>query len=163
MVQTILLIVILILFALALIVFEIFTPTFGVLAVLALGALTLSAYLGFSISPAFGVILVCIEVLGLPVYVYWALKVIPNTKLGMRLALKRKAAKPGEGTPEADDLAALVGAETTAETVLRPSGTIRLNGRRIVAQAESNLIEKGAKVKVVRAAGTHVVVRKIEA
>ena len=162
MVQTILLIVILILFALAMIVFEIFTPTFGLLAVVAVGALTLSVYFAFSLSSTFGVILVCIEVLGMPVYVYWALKVIPNTKLGMRLALKRERSKPGEGTPEADGLAALVGAETTADTILRPSGTIHVNGRRIVAQAESDFIDKGAKVKVVRAAGTHVIVRLIE-
>ena len=109
-----------------------------------------------------GVVLIAAFVVGMPVFLYWAVKVIPNTRFGQRLALRRKPADPGEGTPEADDLARLVGVETTADTVLRPSGTVRVDGRRIVAQAESDFIEKGAKVKIIRAAGTHVIVREVE-
>ena len=162
MIQTILLIIVLILAALALIVVEICTPTFGVLGVAALGCLIGAAYAAFTISPVFGFVLIAVFVVGMPVFLYWAVKVIPNTPFGQRLALRRKPAACGEGTPEADGLARLVGIETTADTVLRPSGTVRVEGRRIVAQAESDFIEKGAKVKIIRAAGTHVIVREVE-
>jgi len=160
--ETIFLIIVLILAALALIVVEICTPTFGTLALAALGALAWAVYLAFGLSSVFGIVMVVALVLGMPVFLYWAVKVLPNTPLGRRLSLRKRPASPGEGTPEADDLAHLVGAETTAETVLRPSGTVRVEGRRIVAQAEGGFIEKGAAVRIVRAAGTHVIVRKVE-
>ena len=162
MIQTILLIIVLILAALALIVVEICTPTFGVLGVAAFACLVGAVYAAFSISPAFGIVLIAALIVGMPVFLYWAVKVIPNTPFGQRLALRRKPVAGGEGTPEAQDLARLVGTETVADSVLRPSGTVRVEGRRIVAQAESDFIEKGAKVKIIRAAGTHVIVREVE-
>jgi membrane-bound serine protease (ClpP class) len=160
--ETVFLIIVLVLVALALIVVEICTPTFGTLALVALAALAWGVYLAFTLSSVFGIVMIVALVLTMPVFLYWAVKVLPNTALGRRLALRKKPADPGEGTPEADDLAGLVGVQTTAETVLRPSGTIRVEGRRIVAQAEGGFIEKGAAVRIVRAAGTHVVVRQVE-
>jgi len=162
MIQTILLIIVLILAALILIVVEICTPTLGLLGLVALGCLIGAAWVAFTISSVFGFVLIGLFLVGMPVFLYWAVKVIPNTPFGQRLALRRKPAKPGEGTPEADDLAQFVGIETTTETVLRPSGTVRVEGRRIIAQTESDFIEKGVKVKIIRAAGTHVIVRELE-
>lgn len=158
----IILIIVLIVLALALIVIEICTPMFGLLGLLALAALTWAVYLGFTLSPVLGIVMIVAMIVALPVFIVWAVKVLPSTGLGRRLALLRKPTGAGEGTPEAEGLSGLIGTETTAETVLRPSGTIRVDGRRIVAQAEGGFIERGAKVRVVRTAGSHVVVRKIE-
>lgn len=162
MVQTVLLIAVLVVVALLLIVVEICTPMFGTLAVAAVGALVWAVYLAFKLSAVFGIVMIVALVLGMPVFLYWAVKVLPNTPLGKRLSLRKAPAGPGEGTPEAQDLAHLVGVETTAETVLRPSGTIRVEGRRIIAQAEGGFIEEGEAVRIVRAGGTHVIVRKVE-
>jgi membrane-bound serine protease (ClpP class) len=57
----------------------------------------------------------------------------------------------------------LLGREGVAETLLRPSGAVRIDDRRIIASAESGLIEKGTAVKVVRVTGNDVVVRRIDA
>ena len=160
--QTILLIAILILGAMAMIVAEICTPTFGVLAVGAAGLLIWACYLAFVIDSAFGVVMVVAVVLGLPVFIFYAVRILPRTALGRHLALRQSRARPGEGTPEGDWLTQLVGRSAQAETVLRPSGTIRVDGKRIVAQAESGMIDKGQTVRILKACGTYVVVRKEE-
>jgi membrane-bound ClpP family serine protease len=160
--ETIVLIAVLVLAAMALIVAEICTPVFGMLAVLALGCAAAAVYLCYGLDGVLGIVATIVAIIGLPIYSVAAVKVIPKTPLGRRLALRRELARPGEGTPEASDLSRFVGRKTTAETILRPSGTVRIDGRRIVAQAESGVIEKGQAVRVIRAAGTHVVVRKAE-
>jgi len=97
------------------------------------------------------------------VYQFGKSKTLPKTGLGRRMGLRREAVQAGEGTPEAEDLSRYIGRVTTAETLLRPSGFVRIDGNRIVAEAESGLIEKGRQVKVIRAGGTSVTVRKVEA
>jgi membrane-bound serine protease (ClpP class) len=160
--ETVLLIVVLLLVGLALIIVEICTPTFGVLALLAIGCVAGAVYLCYRVNSALGLFATVAAVLLLPTYAIVAAKVIPKTALGRRLGLRRERAERGEGTPEADDLGRFVGRTTVAESILRPSGVIRVDGRRVIAQAESGLIAKGQAVKIIRAAGTHVVVRKVE-
>jgi len=55
-----------------------------------------------------------------------------------------------------------VGRTGMAETLLRPSGAIRVDGKRIIALSESGIITKGQPVKVVRAGGSNVIVRKAD-
>jgi membrane-bound serine protease (ClpP class) len=55
----------------------------------------------------------------------------------------------------------LVGMEGYALTVMRPSGTILIEDERIDAVSEGAFIDKGAKVKVVKAEGARIVVRAI--
>ena len=160
--ETILLIAVLIVAAAALIVVEICTPAFGLLAVLAIGCVVWAVYLCYTISGLVGIVATIVGTIVLPAYAIAAVKIIPRTALGQRLGLKRGRARRGEGTPEADGLSKYIGRTTTAESTLRPSGMIRIEGRRVVAQAESGLVEKGQTVKVIRAAGSYVVVRKVD-
>jgi len=162
MAGTLILIIVLLLAAMALIVVEICTPIFGLLGVLAVGAAGWAVYLAWETHSLFGLVMTIAVLVGLPVYTVAAVKIIPKTGLGRRLHLGRDKIAPGEGTPEAAALASLVGREAPAETVLRPSGTIRIDGKRIIAHAESGMIEKGTEVRIIRAAGNHVVVRPVE-
>jgi len=162
MAGTLILIVVLLLAAMALILVEICTPMFGLLGLIAIGCAAFAVYLAYTINGVFGLVMTIVTVVGLPIYIVAAVKVLPATPLGRRLHLGRDPAASGEGTPEANELADLVGRSTIAETTLRPSGTVRIGGRRFVAQAESGMIEKGQPVTIIRAAGTHVVVRKAE-
>jgi len=159
---TLLLIIVLILIAMALVVVEVCTPTFGVVGLLALGSLAWAVYLAWSIDQFFGLVMLIAVLVLMPVYIILAVKLLPRTALGRRLYLHRDASPPGEGTPESEELTRLVGQTTTAETTLRPAGTVRIDGRRIVAQAESGMIDRGQEVRVVRAAGNRVIVRKVE-
>ena len=159
---TVLLIVVLVLGAMALIVAEICTPTFGVLALSALACLAWSCYLAFTVDATFGIVMIVAVLIGMPVFIYWSVHFLPKTALGRHLALRKVEAPPGQGTPESDLLQPFVGRSAEAETTLRPSGTIRIDGRRVVAQAEAGMIEKGQQVTVLKACGTYVLVRKIE-
>ncbi|OLS40747.1 nodulation protein NfeD [Bacillus sp. MRMR6] len=55
----------------------------------------------------------------------------------------------------------LIGLEGYTLTVLRPSGTIIIEDERIDAVSEGAFIDKGTKVKVVKAEGARIVVREI--
>ncbi|MEI6232992.1 MAG: NfeD family protein [Planctomycetota bacterium] len=60
-------------------------------------------------------------------------------------------------------LEALTGLEGAAETMLRPAGKVRLNGATYDAVSEGGFIEPGAFVRVIRAQGSALVVRKLDA
>jgi len=161
--ETVLLIVVLAVAAMALIVVEICTPMFGLLALLAIGAAGWAVYLCYAINGVAGIVATIVALIGLPAFSIAAVKIIPKTALGSRLGLKRERVRAGEGTPEAASLSQYVGRTTNTESVLRPSGFVRIDGGRIVAQAESGMIGKGRSVKVIRATGTYVVVREVKA
>ena len=160
--ETIVLIAVLVLAGMLLIVAEICTPMFGLLGLVALGCVGWSVYLCYTINGVFGLVMTIAVVVGLPIYIVTAVKVLPKSPLGRRLHLGRNQAQPGEGTPEASELAELVGRRCNTETTLRPSGMVRIDNKRIVAQAESGMIEKGVEVEVIRATGMGVVVRKVQ-
>ncbi len=162
MTGTILLIIALFVGALLLFAAEVCTPTFGVLAATALGCLVGMVYLSFTINPTFGVVMIVVLVFLLPVYLWAMIKYLPQTPVGRILQLRAEPKDPGEGTPNADILESLVGMTVVAETPLRPSGAIRAGNRRIIATAEAGFIDKGAKVKIIKAGGTDVIVREVE-
>jgi len=161
--ETVLLIAALIVATMVLIVAEICTPTFGVLAVAAIAAMTWAVYLCYTLDPVAGIVAGIAAPILMVIYTVAAVKILPKTSLGRKIGLRREAVAAGEGTPEAEDLSRYVGRVTTAETLLRPSGFVRIDGKRIVAEAETGLIEKGRQVKVIRAGGTSITVRKVEA
>ena len=162
MTSTLILIIILYLAAMAFIVAEICTPSFGLLGVCSAGCMGWALYLCWQLSPLAGIILLIVTLVVMPFFIVKAVKTLPHTALGQTLYLFKKPVQPGQATPEADQLDRFVGRTTTAETILRPSGTIRIEGKRIVAQAESGMIDKDQQVKVISSAGNRVVVRKID-
>ncbi|MCK4601970.1 MAG: NfeD family protein [Phycisphaerae bacterium] len=158
--DTILIIIVLIFAALVLLLLEILTPAFGVLAGMAIAALVAAIVLSFTLSPTLGVIMIIVSAVGVPVYLVYLVKLLPNTPLGRKLFLRKAAKGTGEGTPKAEELKALIGKTGTVETPLRPAGAVRIEDRRVSAIAESEMIEKDAVVKVIRSHGTEVVVRR---
>jgi len=162
MTGTVILIVGLILVALLLFAVEICTPTFGVLGLAGLGALGWAVYEAFGVNPIFGIaILICI-LIGVPLYLWVMVKWLPKTAVGRVLQLRIRKAEPGEGTPAAAEQESLVGRTAVTETPLRPSGAIRVGGRRVVATAETGFVEAGRKVRIIKATGMNVVVREVE-
>ena len=111
----------------------------------------------------FGIVLLVAIIVIAPVYLVFMVRWLPTTAIGQRLFLKRLAVDAGEGTPEADTLGQMVGKTGLAETMLRPSGAVRVDGQRVIALCESGTIEKGQSVLVLRAAGANLIVRVAEA
>jgi len=159
---TFLLIVALLLAALLLIAVEVCTPTFGVLGIVAIACVGVMLYLCFAVSGVLGVVMTIVMVFLLPTYLYFVIKYLPKTAVGRILQLRAEKKPAGEGTPEAVEQAAVVGQVATTETLLRPSGAIRVDRRRFIATAESGYIEAGKTVEIVKAIGMNVVVREIE-
>lgn len=140
---------------------EIVTPSFGVLLVMAMGGIIGAAYYGFRISPLVGASVLLLGFLSIPLYLFLLMKILPNSPLGRLLFLRRAKDASGQATPAVGELEKLVGKTGITETELRPSGKICVDGKRVVALSEHELIEKGQKVIVTRAGGTDVVVRKV--
>jgi membrane-bound serine protease (ClpP class) len=64
-----------------------------------------------------------------------------------------------DGTQNYDQYLELLDQTGTAETDLRPAGKARLSGRKHDVLAETGMIERGAKVKVIKVEGSRVIVR----
>lgn len=161
MAQMILLIVILLIAALLLFAAEVCTPMFGLLAAAGLACLGGMVYVFFAIDPVLGIVVIVVLIFTLPAYLWAMVKYLPRTAVGRRLQLASRKRKSGEGTPDAAELELLVGRTAVAETALRPSGAIRVEGRRIIATAETGFVAHGATVKIIKAVGMNVVVRQM--
>jgi len=157
--QTVLAIIVLAAAGLVFLVLDLITPTFGILVGLGVVALGAAVWFCFTLSTELGLAAVVLLVIVIPAYLVLMVKLLPKSPLGRRLFLGSAPEATGTGTPEADKHESLVGREGVAETTLRPSGAIRIDGRRVIATAESGMIEQGQTVRVVRAAGSNVVVR----
>lgn len=150
--------------ALVMFILEIVTPTFGMLIAIGLAALGAAVYIAFTIHEAFGLVMLILTIVLIPTYLVMVVRLLPNSPLGKKLFLKAAEWKdtPGEGTPAAAEESTLVGKEGVAESYLRPVGAVRIDGQRHTATAESNMIQKGARVKAIRYSGMNLVVREID-
>ena len=138
---------------------EIITPTFGVLAAAAVTAMCMVIWQCFSISTLWGMISLISLLILVPVYLTVLVKLLPKTPLAGRLFLKSARAGRGDAVPDADSLDELIGKSGVAETLLRPAGMVRIDGRRVSALAEGDLIAEGQAVHIVRISGSDVIVR----
>ncbi|MFP4106489.1 MAG: NfeD family protein [Phycisphaerae bacterium] len=161
-IDTLILILILVAASLALAIIEICTPAFGILGALSLIAMIVAIWLVYTINGLAGVVATGAAVVAYPAFLIVAMKKLPQTAFGRRLFLAAKPAEAGEGTPDAPSLKELIGRETETITVLRPAGMVRIDGRRVPAQAEHGMIEKGVKVVITAATGTDLIVREKE-
>lgn len=155
----IVLIVVLLIAAMVIVMLEILTPSFGLLGATAAACAAGAIYTAWGISSVFGIALLIAVVVATPLYLVFMVRWVPRTRLGQKLFLKRIVVDLGEGTPESDMLAHMIGKTGTAETLLRPSGAVRIDGKRVVAVAETGIINKGQTVTVIKAAGVNVIVR----
>ena len=162
MAGTITLIVALLIAAMIFFFLEIITPTFGVLAVMGLAALGGAIWMGFTVSQALGIAMIVVSIFLVPAYCVVVVKLLPRSPLGKRLFLGKAGDASGAATPEAPEHERLVGRTGVAETPLRPTGAVRIGGKRVIASAESGMIEKGATVKVIKSADMNVIVCKVK-
>lgn len=85
------------------------------------------------------------------------LSIFPRTGLGRRIILQEQGVSGNGGTGRT---LGLIGQAGEALTPLRPAGTARIAGKKLDVVAESDFIEAGWEVEVVREDGFSLVVRK---
>lgn len=151
----------LILLALACFTMEVITPSFGLLTLGGAAAMVWAIIQCFAVSSVLGWIMIPVLLAVSVGYMVTMVKLLPNSKLAGRLVLGEVSRRAGDAAPRAARLEHLVGKQGTAETTLRPGGTVRIDKVRYDAVAESGLIARGRPVKVLRARGSDVVVAEI--
>lgn len=151
----------LLLLGIGLLVAEVFLPSGGIIGLLAFAFFGSSAYLAYSASPTIGLRWALVEGVVIPLAWLAAFRGLARTSLGRAFLLAPPDPEaPGVGTDLGPPVPA-VGTEGRAATPLRPAGTVIIDGRRVEALAESNLIAAGAPVRVVGVRSRAVVVREI--
>ncbi len=142
---------------------EIITPSFGILALMGMGAMAGAIWFGFTAGSTVGFIVIAAALVIVPVYMVFLVKHISRLPFGRKIILKEAdRGEPGAGTPRGEQYHKLVGKTGVAATDLRPCGAIRIDGARYDASAESGMIEEGSEIKVIRATGMNVIVTQIK-
>jgi len=91
---------------------------------------------------------------------YYCIRTFPDSWLGKNLSLKLRftSDKGYVSTPVKDDLLHATG---VVHTILRPSGTIKIEDSLVDAVSEGAFIQVGTAVQVIKVEGSRVVVRAI--
>ncbi len=164
----------LLLFGVALVGVEVFLPGYlipGLLGVLCIiGALMMGLVdfekVPFSVQWEAGTVVAALakvfgSILATAVMAWGAARIIPRSRFGRALVLATEV--QGRAMDHrAAEKDALVGQKGVAQSDLRPSGKVKIGGRRVEALAEHGYIERGQTVKVVRRQGYQVVVAAIK-
>jgi membrane-bound ClpP family serine protease len=153
----------LMLVGLVLLVAEVFLPTHGILAVLALAALIVAVTLAFNEGTYSGLtallmVFVAISVVGILFVNIW-----PRTPLSRPFFLQAPEDDTIAHHPAYKDLELLKGRFGRTISALRPAGITDFDGRRIDTLSEGSLIAAGQWVQCIDVHAGKVIVRQIEA
>ncbi len=148
--------VILVLVAVGFTLAEVFFPSLGAFGLLAGTCIVIADIMAFEEGLTIGYIFIAVEIVLVPLTVWWAFRILPKTRIGSRMVLSGPESELGSGAPELDHL---VGKSGEALTDLRPAGTVRLEDARVSVVSLGGMIEKGPDVVVVAVEGTEVRVR----
>ena len=137
---------------------EIFIPSLGVLAVIALALLSYSLYIVFtSISTTAGVIFTGLDIIIVPLIVVLGIKILAKSPL----ALKRELSKHNGVVSQKEKLETYINMKGTAVTDLRPAGMAQINSQRVDVVTDGEYIEADTPVIVTGVAGNRIVVEAI--
>lgn len=128
----------------------------GVVLVLASGVL------GCRVYPDYALFFVLGEAFGVFIAIAIGMYLLSRTRAGKKLILQSsQQADAGWVANETDR--SLFGAVGEVYTALRPAGTVVIDGKRIGAVSDGAFIDKGARIRVIEAHGSRVVVEQVEA
>lgn len=145
------------------IVLEVFFPSFGLLGTIAAGAIIAGGVLAFKSDGVFLPYLALAFVLG-PTVAIIGLKIFPKTPIGKALMLSGTTFDPHEATAgQGAGYENLLDQVGVASTPLRPSGKVRIEGRKIDVTTRGELIASGRRVRVIRVEGNRIFVAEDKA
>ena len=140
------------------IIVEILLPTVGLLAGLGVAAMLYSIVLALGgdigALAALGIALIISVAAFMPI-----VSRLPSSKLWNKMVL-RTSSREEAGYVSAAQQSELVGKTGEVLTELRPSGTVRIDGRPVDVISEGAFIQKGAQVVVLSVNGSRIVVRE---
>lgn len=139
-----------------LLIVEIFLPGMiaGILGGICLLVAVVLTFISFGPEEGFTLLFAQL-VFGVVLFSLW-LKFFPRSRLGRAFSIDLPGVTPA--TPCHEEL---VGQTGKAVTMLRPSGTAMIGGRRLDVTTEGSLIEAGADIKVAKVEGARIIVRRL--
>jgi membrane-bound ClpP family serine protease len=145
-------------FGLLVIVVEIFIPSMGLLAAIALGLLGYSLYLAFTTISSFsGMVFVALDLVAIPIILILGLKVLAVSPLSLKSRLSSQNGVVTQTiTPKE-----YVDKKGRAVTDLRPSGIALIEGKRLDVVTEGEYIEANTPIIVTRVTGNQIIVERI--
>ena len=146
--------------ALLLVTAELFLPSHGLLAILAAIAALASIFFAYRAAPSLAILFGIVILIATPIVFYWAIRIYPSTTVGKRVLLDQPSPPPAFDE-QAARLQQLVGQQARAASTLRPAGIIEVNGERIDALSESEIIPAGSPVQIVQVTGLKVIVKAV--
>jgi membrane-bound serine protease (ClpP class) len=143
----------------ALILAEFFLPGI-VMGVIGVAFLITCAVMGFMYYPDYALMIILAEFFGVSICVALGMYIMSTTNVGKSLRLEKSQSLAEGYVSQASDLS-LVGKCGTAMTVLRPAGTIIIEGKRVDAVSNGSMIDQGSEIRVIEVHGGRVVVEKV--
>lgn len=141
------------------VVVEIFIPSFGVLAAIALSIFLYSLYLAFTtISATAGMVFTGVDILLVPILIVSGMKVLARSSL----TLKRELSKKDGVVSQRQGLEAYLHMKGKAVTDLRPSGMAEINSQRVDVVTDGEYIDADTSIVVTGVTGNRVIVEKIK-
>lgn len=130
----------------------------GVIGLLLLGSGIVAAYL--KLSSGMAVFATFAGVVGVILLLLWFFFVFPKTRFGKHFVLEAESST-ADGFVAVEDLNRYVGKEGVTTTMLRPSGIARINDERLDVITDGEFVEKGIRIRVVKAAAGRIIVTAI--
>ena len=152
--------IILLIFGFLMLVIEMFHPGIGVAGLLGMLSLIAVAVLQFGWgNPRVALYIVAITLLVIILAIIWFIRSMQRGKLSKSFLVLHEQSN-GASVPEvASARQDLVDKTGVAISALRPSGIAEIDGRRVDVLATGAFLEKGTRVRVVKAEGMHILVQ----
>jgi membrane-bound serine protease (ClpP class) len=143
------------------IIVEMFVPALGLIGAAGLGAIVASIVMVFrEFGALIGSIYLGVAIIVLPVLIVLYFKYLPRTFVGKRLIQQGvQDTEAGYASYTAEKYAGLPGKEGVALTVLRPVGTVLIEGNKHSAVTSGEFVDRNQPIVVVKVEGSRIVVR----
>ena len=142
-------------------VLEVFLPTGGLLAGLAIALLIASIVFAFQFHVVFGSLYTLFVCLLIPVFIWGALRFWPRTWIGRQILLAPENDPALIPNAEQEMLKQLIGKQGLAKSTMLLGGHIEIEGVRYSAVSDAEPMASGDPVSVIRIEGTCLIVRKL--
>jgi len=144
---------------------ELFVPAGGIIGLVGLGSIIVAIVKTFQTQGTLiGSLFLLASFIAVPTIFILYFKYFPRSFFGKRIILSGiQTREDGYSSHTEHPYETLVGRTGTSETKLRPVGTVLIDGQRYNAVTDGDFIEPNTNIRVIRAEGNRIVVRKGEA
>jgi membrane-bound serine protease (ClpP class) len=141
---------------------EVLVPAAGIIGIAGLGAIIASVVIAYQrLGNLIGSIYLAVVLVLVPVFLVLYFKFFPRSPVGRWLISQdRQGSDRGYSSFTPEKYHDLAGKEGTTLTMLRPVGTVVIEGQKYSAVTAGEFIEKNQPIKVMKVEGSRIVVRR---